>query len=97
MKSVPKDKLLDKTLDGAYCIGGQNNDDGTPKVYSTYQRNEVAERWQRPDGSIYIKIRHKTKEESEKRRERAAKKLKAAIENGDAVRDRIGRVKWIKH
>lgn len=92
------DKLLEKTFDAAYCLGGKKhrNEDGTPKVYSTYQRNEVVERYQRPDGSTYLVVRHKTIEESEKRRIREAKKLRDAIEKGEAVRDRIGRVKWIK-
>ena len=91
------DKLLDKSFDATYCIGGKKNEDGTDQVFSTFQRNEVAERYQREDGSIYIKIRHKTLEESRKRRERAAKKLENAIDSGEAIRDRLGKIKWKKH
>lgn len=93
------DKLLDKTFDAAYCSGTEKDEDGKTicKVYSTYQRNEVAERYQREDGSIYIVIRHKTQEESAKRRQRAATKLERAIADGVAIRDRIGKVRWIKH
>lgn len=96
--SEQSDVLLDENFHAAYeklHIDDEGN--VTSKVYSTYQRNEVAQRWQRPDGTIYITTRNKTLVESEKLRKKEAESLQKAIDEGRAVRDRIGRVKWRKH
>jgi DNA-directed RNA polymerase subunit L len=59
------------------------------KVYSLYQRNEAMEE----DGTI----RFKTREESRKVREELEEAIQKGIEEGRAIRNRIGAVIWIKH
>lgn len=98
LKDAMSDKLLDESLYACYEKNDVDEEgNATSKVYSTYQRNEVAQRWKREDGSIYITVRHKTKSEAETARKREAETLQKAIDEGQAIRDRIGKVKWKKH
>lgn len=90
--------LLDESGEAAYCKNGVDDEgNATCKVYSTYQRNEVAQRWQREDGSVYVTVRLKTKDEAAEVRRKSQEALDKAIEEGMAIRDRIGRVKWKRH
>lgn len=93
---MSKDKLIHEDMYAAYCKD-EVDDEGnkTCKPYSTYQRNEVAQLWEREDGSVYVTVRPKTREESEKVRREVQESIDRATANGEAIRDRIERTKWL--
>lgn len=86
MTTTEKPKLIKTELWASY-----KSESGEP--YSLYQRTEAMEIYS--DGTT--KIRFKTRYESEFVRKQIKESLDKAIEDGRAIRDRIGRVKWIKH
>lgn len=91
--------FLDETMYACYTKGKEMGEDGkmVEKVYSTFQRNEVAQMWQRKDGSVFVTVRPKTGEESNKMRKEETESLQKALDSGEAARDRIGRIIWKKH
>lgn len=62
------------------------------KVYSSYQRSEVAQL--RKDGTVTF--RRKTPAEFKKMLEEERRLREKAINNGLAIRDRLGRTIWKK-
>lgn len=87
-----------KMMDKAVLIGESHEaayeKDG--KVCSAYQRNEVVSLWEK-DGKRFVTVRNKTAHEQKEQREKEHTALQKAIAAGKAVRDRIGRIRWIKH
>ena len=88
-------KLIGESGEAAYCKGTDEN--GECKVYSAYQRNEIVSLWENPDGSTFVTVRHKNQSESRAQRKKEAETLRKGLESGEAIRDRIGKVKWKKH
>lgn len=81
-------KIIDTSTYAAY------EKDGV--IRSAYQRREHVTLWEEEDGSITTEVRHLTKKELRYLERSAQELLDKAIADGKAVRDRVGRVRWIK-
>lgn len=91
-------KLIGGTGEATYWKDSVDDESNkTRQVCSTYQRNEIAQFWEREDGSVFVTVRFKTADEATETRMEDKGALDKAIAEGRAIRDRVGRVKWKKH